>query len=111
MFVKAARGAPDDVWPALSAARIIGTDGPPAERLPDHMRRWLEEFAPEAPRRSLHHRLPCALPSSKSLFNGLPTTNFDECCPHNPEAASLGFQPLQQGQVGARDARAPSTRA
>jgi hypothetical protein len=64
---------------------------PPAERLPDHMRRWLEEFAPETPRRSLHHRLPCALPSSKSLFNGLPTTNFDECCPHNPEAASLGF--------------------
>ncbi len=38
-------GAPDRVWPALFAARVIGADCPPAEALPGDMRRRLEELA------------------------------------------------------------------
>ena len=33
------------VWPALFAARVIGTDCPPAKGLPDEMRRQLEQLA------------------------------------------------------------------
>jgi hypothetical protein len=36
---------PSRVWPALFAARVIGPDCPPAQGLPDHMRRQLEELA------------------------------------------------------------------
>jgi hypothetical protein len=33
------------VWPVLFAARVIGTDCPPAKGLPDEMRRQLEQLA------------------------------------------------------------------
>jgi hypothetical protein len=39
------QGKPERVWPRLFAARIIGADCPPAEGLPDNMRRQLEELA------------------------------------------------------------------
>jgi uncharacterized protein YjbI with pentapeptide repeats len=38
-------GAPERLWPRLFAARVIGADCPPAERLPGDMRRRLDELA------------------------------------------------------------------
>jgi hypothetical protein len=39
------QGEPDRVWPRLFAARVIGADCPPAEGLPENLRRQLEELA------------------------------------------------------------------
>jgi hypothetical protein len=38
-------GAPDRLWHKLFAARVIGTDCPPAAELPQDMRRQLEQLA------------------------------------------------------------------
>jgi hypothetical protein len=38
-------GGPDRLWPRLFAARVIGPDCPPAEGLPDNVRRQLAELA------------------------------------------------------------------
>jgi hypothetical protein len=39
------QGGPERVWPRLFAARIVGADCPPAEGLPENLRRQLQELA------------------------------------------------------------------